>query len=129
VAYNIPTVASFRALYPEFSAVPDANVQFALDQAQGRVDGSWTPANATLGILYFTAHLLAVGILSANQVDTGGQLVSSERIGEMSLSYKNISSYMVTALESSLSLQLLTTPYGRSYNELCTLENPAVLVI
>jgi hypothetical protein len=53
-----PTVAEFRAVFPEFVAATDLQIEFYLFQGMQWVDTYWFPYDAKLAVLYAAAHFL-----------------------------------------------------------------------
>lgn len=65
-------ITTFRALYPQFASAttfPDAAIQMQFDQATGYVSadtyGDMTEAARTSALYLMTAHLLALGVIIA----------------------------------------------------------------
>ena len=71
-----PTVAEFRAMFPEFSDMSDATVQLSIDTGMLWVDTFWSPYDAKLGVMYAAAHYLQM-----HQLATGGALGEGESGG------------------------------------------------
>lgn len=73
-----PSVAEFRAVFPEFVWATDAQVQFYIDTALTWVDTYWFPVDAKLAVMYAAAHLLSWhdktsgGVLSSGEGGSGG---------------------------------------------------------
>ena len=117
------TVLSMRLKFPEFSDVSDAELQNDIDEAFRGVDADiWLPGDFDLAWMYLAAHYRMVTI--SRTASASGQLVSSERIGEISITYKTPE---LPQVESSS--DLTTTPYGVRYLEYCHLNFPPVAVI
>jgi hypothetical protein len=68
-----PTVAEFRAMFPEFSEVSDAMIQLRLEEGMGWVDSFWYPIDAKFAVLYAAAHFL-----SLHDQASGGKISSGE---------------------------------------------------
>jgi hypothetical protein len=60
MAYVPPTVAEFKAAFPSFVDVPDAQVQFALDEAQLYVDDCWIEEFRRPAVMLYAAHALTL---------------------------------------------------------------------
>ena len=118
----VPSAANVRLKFPEFRDESDASIEFALEEAQRNVDDSWIAGDQVLGLYYYAAHVLMVEI--SRRESASGQMVRSETIGRMSITYA--SPTQPTATEGS---DLTTTPYGTRYLDLVTKSNPAVIVI
>jgi hypothetical protein len=68
-----PTVAEFRAMFPQFAAVSDEQVQLYLDIAMGWVDTFWFPVDAKLAVMFAAAHYLYLNDLaSGGTISSGG---------------------------------------------------------
>jgi hypothetical protein len=69
-----PTVAEFRAVFPEFAAASDAQVEFYLFTGMQWVDTYWAPIDAKLAVMYAAAHFLWVQSQASGgtSLDTGG---------------------------------------------------------
>lgn len=110
---------------PAFNNVDDATVEFALEEAIvacGQIgDGNWIDdANQTLGIMYYAAHLMQVAIMRYGSGGTG-QIVSSERIGELSITY--------AVPPPNAPIDFTMTIYGERFLGLVRANFPAVLVV
>lgn len=70
MAYTAPTVADFRAAFPEFTDPPvsDNTVQFWLDRAARDVDESWTEADYSFAIMVRAADLMAGQGIGASEI-------------------------------------------------------------
>lgn len=71
MAHTPPTLAQFRALFPEFADVADASVQFALDEATRFVTTQWIERDYQPAIMFLAAHFLFLAKLGADEI-TGG---------------------------------------------------------
>ena len=68
-----PTVAEFRARFPEFNDIPDTQVQQAIDDASCWVDTSWLATachDCTTAMAFLAAHYLALGLVAAEMLPT-----------------------------------------------------------
>lgn len=101
-----PNVISFKTQFPEFSNVDDTTVQIALDECEQYVDDSWGDQQIP-ATMFLAAHLLSIAQQGSA---TGGQMITSERIGQISVSYA-ASGGAVGAGESMLT----NTIYGRQF--------------
>lgn len=97
-------VVAFKSFFPQLAGIDDGVLQTAIDEASLYVDDSWG-TDATVAIYYLAAHFASVGQAAAA---TGGQVVTSEHIGQISVSYAATSASSSTSGYPSLS----TTPYG-----------------
>ena len=71
-----PTVAEFRAMFPEFSDVDDAHIQVYLDIAMEWVDTYWFPRDAKVAVMYAAAHFL-----SLHDQASGGEISGEGEVG------------------------------------------------
>jgi len=67
-----PTVAEFRALFPEFAGVSDERIQVNLDIAMMWVDTFWNPYDAKVAVMYAAAHYLSLHDQAAGGAISGG---------------------------------------------------------
>ena len=73
-----PSIAEFRAVFPEFAWASDEQVQFYIDTAMQWIDVWWFPIDAKLATMYAAAHLLSLhdktsdGVLSSGSGGSGG---------------------------------------------------------
>ena len=118
----VPTTINFKMKFPEFQNVPDATVEFFIEEASFFVDDGWLQDTQTLGILYLAAHYLQMSIITAQSAT--GQIITSERMGEIGVTYAN--PLQITEKEPG---DWLLTVYGRRYRELCWINNPPVAII
>lgn len=116
------TTVSMKLKFPEFESETDASVGFALEEAARNVDSTWLPGDRDLGLMYLAAHYLTVSI-SRRESGTD-QLVASERMGEMSITYA-----VPKLPDSASSSDLTTTPYGTRFLELAHLNHPPVMIV
>lgn len=75
------TVTAMQAKFPEFATLTPAAIGFALEEGQLYVgDGSTfvNQANAQLACMLYSAHVLAVGLMTAESGT--GQIATSESI-------------------------------------------------
>lgn len=121
VPVNMPTARSMKFKFPEFREIDDGTIELALEEAFATCDGDWVDeANRALGITYYTAHLLKVSQMYAASGASGG-LVSSERIGELSVSY--------SVPDQNKTIDFTMTPYGERFLSLLRQNFPAVLTV
>jgi len=84
-----PTVAEFRAMFPEFSDVDDAHIQVYLDIAMEWVDTFWYPRDAKVASMYAAAHFLSLhdqasgGEISGEGEAGGGGGVVDPEVGKI----------------------------------------------
>ena len=120
----VPTAVNLKMKFPEFAIVPDASAEFAIEEASRWVDDSWLPNDQTLAILYLAAHLLMVSIIRAQSAT--GQIITSERMGEISVTYLTSS---LLPSQTHFSSDLLTTLYGTRYLEMAHVNVPPIAII
>lgn len=116
MAYELPSVATFRARFPEFVAetYSDDAVGFALADAGRQVDSTWLEEDYEPAVLHLAAHLLSLSVSGAEAL--GDDEIRSISIGPLSLSYGDRASAAV----------LTSTPYGQVFAGLRRRNVPAV---
>jgi len=112
------SVQSMRLRFGEFSELDDGPIQFAIDEAARQVDNSWMSADIIPAISYLAAHYLAVASSSA---DVGGRAITSESIGQISVSY--------AVGQAGSTTELKSTTYGERFLSLMRRNHPAVAII
>lgn len=133
MAYVVPTPDDFFNRFPVFGEKDPVQVQALITEASGKVDNSWLEADYAPAILYLTAHLL---VLDASQEDEdpaigpagSGQVISSESISGMSVSYFNPSS-SPTNRGGMVASELEMTEYGRRFRALLINNRGGPLVV
>jgi hypothetical protein len=83
----LPNVVAFKSMFPDFADIDDTVVQIALDSASLFVDESWGDSQAA-ATMYLGAHFLS---MASTTSDTSGQIITSESIGRISVSYASAS--------------------------------------
>lgn len=119
----IPTATSMKLKFPEFQSQADATLEFAIEEATRMVDDTWLEKDQTLALMYYAAHVMEVTIARAES-GAGGQLIKSETIGRMSISYGNASDQKTASFED-----LTSTLYGTRFLDLLKLNHPAVAIV
>ena len=145
-----PTVAEFRAMFPEFSEVSDPTVQLYLDIGMQWIAPFWYPIDAKLAAMYAAAHYLSLhdnatgGTISGGEDELGGggavdpevgkiwtktvrfrdRQVTYERVGAAAEKQKSSGSEAAASAEFWES-----TPYGQMYLSLRRRNVPHVAVI
>jgi len=104
----MPTTTDFKNRFTEFSAIPDARIQLFLDDSALIVSNNWGSLR-DLGILYLTAHYVAV----ANITDTGSTS-SPKNIASKSVEGVSVTYGTTEATESKYSYYD-STSYGKRY--------------
>jgi Protein of unknown function (DUF4054) len=78
-----PNVVAFKSIFPDFADVDDTLVQIALDAAGRFVDDTWGTSQVA-ATMFLSAHFLS---MASTTSDTSGQIITSESIGRISVSY------------------------------------------
>ena len=118
----VPSAVNLKMRFPEFAAVPDATVEFAIEEAARWVDDSWLPNDQILAILYLACHYMAIAAMAATSA--GGQPIASTRMGEISVTYVT-----PPAIGEATSSDLLQTWYGRRFRDILHANFPPIAVI
>jgi len=125
MAYDLPTVADFRTKFPELEAdLEDSEIQALLDEAARSVDDTWTAGDFKNAILYLAAHNQMTMANTAAFID-GDQLITSESIGGISVSYSTAG---VTSSANSSSI-CAGSEYGQRYLALLRKNIPAFTIV
>jgi len=121
----VPSAANMKFKFPEFAGIDDGTIEFALEEAWVACgSGDWVDdANLALGLMYYAAHLLQVSILRTSSGN--GQIISSERIGELSVSYAAPNKNTQSGTQSDFTM----TMYGQRFLDLAYKNFPAVTVV
>lgn len=114
------TAKSMQEKFPALAgAQPVATIEFAIEEARRHVDQTWVPGDQIRAMMWYTAHLLALGVMTGESGT--GQMVSSENITGL-----GSQTYVVAPWDACL---LETTIYGRRYLELLKLSFGGGLVV
>jgi hypothetical protein len=121
-----PSAESMKFKFPEFQNIPDATIEFALEEAKLACGafgtGYWiNNANQTVAVMYLAGHILQLSIQRA-QSGTG-QVIASESTPELSVTYA-----VPQQPDLSKPLNYTTTFYGIKFLELAEKNFPPVLV-
>lgn len=124
---TIPSASNLKFKFPAFINVSDGEVELAIEEAVVTCNGwgaddasGWIDdANLTLGIMYYAAHILQVAIMRAGSGT--GQIISSERIGELSVAY--------SVPNQNMPIDFTMTIYGERFLGLVRKNFPAVLTV
>jgi hypothetical protein len=123
-AANPLNIASFKSTFPELASIDDSVLQTALDQAALFIDNTiWSAQDVLAGTFYLAAHFV---FTAQSTSGTGGQTISSERIGEIAVTYavtRGASSTRVTY--PSLS----NSNYGLMYLTLMRRNSPSIAIV
>ena len=128
--YDPVTTDDFIARFPIFADAEQTQLDALLLEAQGIVTTTWRAADYKPAILYYMAHMLALdGSQEDGEVAVGpsgaGQIIASESISGMSVSYFNSAASRSSKSESDYA----TTEYGRRFARLLDLNFYGPLVI
>lgn len=130
MSYTPPTAAEFKARFPEFIDVPDAQIDVLLMEAGLMVDNSWSSQDDfTMGRLYLAAHLLSEQQEAGSGEEGGGGMVgdvASESFGPLSITYNRGGS---SSSSSDFVSTYSTTFYGRRFLALLRVNKPAIVAI
>lgn len=104
------TAASFKTLFPEFTATADDRVTMFLAMAARRVSSVWFGDATDEAVCYLAAHTITVVGTGQGSAGTSGP-VTAESVGDVSVQYG-------APLSSSLNAQdadLRSTGYGKQF--------------
>lgn len=126
--YTAPTLADFRARFPEYpvTSVSDESVNLLLTEAGRQVDDTWTEGDYKIAILYLTAHYATI---IKRSVATGGsvdQVVRQVRFRDRTVVFGYSGAVGAGSDQTSSNDQTL---YGQLFEELLQRNIPAILVI
>ena len=147
-----PTIAEFRAAFPEFASASDDQVQMAIDTAMTWVDVWWFWPDAKLAVMYAAAHYLWLHDKTSGGLITGGGAsgggtppvidseagliwVKSVRFRDRSVTYDRVSgaaggeSSKTEHITSSSEDFWNSSPYGQLYLSFRRRNVPHVAVI
>lgn len=102
------TTTDFKTRFPEFTATDDARIQLFLNDSALVVSDKWG-ALRDIGILYLSAHLLAVSQLTDSGSTSSPKNIVSKSVEGVSVSYSG-----GDTTESKYSFYD-TTSYGKRY--------------
>lgn len=105
---TLPTATEFKARFPVFNSVLDANVTTALLEASRMVSESWEEADYDLGAMLYAAHILTLdGFSSSSSSEMQG--FRRVRVGPVELE---------ATAESASFGELRSTQYGIRFEAL-----------
>lgn len=116
-----PNVAAFVSMFPEFDSVDDTSVTIALEQAGQFVDDTWGNSESD-AIMYLAAHFMALAQMTAQ---SGGRLVSSERIGQIQVTYAAAAAVSVSTGGNPLG----STSYGRIFQDILSGLGLGIMIV
>lgn len=118
---NAPTLADFRAFFPEFDSIADPVIEAYLARTLGYLNTSNWGTCYYLASLYYTAHLVALdnNNRSSTSTDANGNVVTPSQAGVTTSASagglsQGFSSVGITVSNAWLS----RTNYGQQYVEL-----------
>ena len=148
---KLPTVPLFRARFPEFAEISEAQIAMAIEDASCWADGSWMSqcCDCTRAMMFLTAHFLTLQKIAAaalcslqpcsgepggsgGTVLQGGQ-VTSLRFETMGVSF-SAPQFAADALARAggaggQPYSFASTPYGQMFLDLLKVNQPAVMVV
>lgn len=119
-------VVAFKSMFPAMAQYDDGILQTALDEAGQFVDEDvWTPTDFVSATYYLAAHFVFTAQISSS----GGQTISSERIGQISVTYSVTSAVNPKSGIGTGYSGLLNSDYGRMYLALLTRNSPGIAIV
>ena len=122
-----PTLADFRARFPEFANAGDPQVSAILSEASAEIGADWLEKDKATAALYLAAHMLAgsggLGGPGASGVAVSGP-VRSRSVGDVSVTFAGVegSGYGSKSIYAS-------TGYGQRFLQLARRNFPAVAIV
>lgn len=102
---NPPSLADFRAKFPDMSGISDAIVTDALASASRRIGSDWADDDKEPAALLLAAHILTIeGYFGSTIVE--GRSITSRKVGDVSVTFDKASK---TGLSE--------TVFGRSFRD------------
>jgi hypothetical protein len=114
--------ANMKLRFPEFATTPDAQIEFAIEEASRSIDTSWIEKDRLTAWMYLAAHYLMA--LKQAGVSGTGQEIASERFADFSVTYRQQGTEKSGDLDDFSS-----TLYGRRFLKLNKLSHPAIAVV
>lgn len=119
----VPNVAAFKTMFPSMADVDDTMVQIALDQAGLYIDDTWIASDIAEATFYLAGHFLTAAQATS---ESGGRLVTSERIGQISVTYAAAATVSAT---SGSYPSLSTSSYGLMFITLLQRNSPGIAIV
>jgi hypothetical protein len=113
---------TFKNRFHRFKDVPDARIEFAIEEAALSVDWTWEQYQ-TQGMLYMTAHVLMREIMHAAS-GTGQEVASESFAGVLSVTYRPSEQ----SVDKDIG-DLSTTFYGQRVLDIMARVHTAVAVV
>lgn len=112
MAYDVPTAASLKALYPAFAAVADATIDAHLTRASTEAaDTSWPEAEYGPAVIDYAAHRMALLDIGAH-----GEVAGYVQAGVTGIKTGNFEArFNERTVGKASAGKLDATPYGRAY--------------
>lgn len=112
MAYDVPTAAALKALFPAFAAVADATVEAHIAQAATTAaDDSWPEAEYGPGVMEFAAHRMALLSIGAH-----GEVAGYVQAGVTGIKTGNFEArFNERTVGRASGGKLDATPYGQAY--------------
>ena len=114
--------SNMKLRFPEFADVPDAQIEFAIEEASRAIDTTWLEKDRLTAWMYLAAHYVMVSLQRA--ASGTGQEIASERFADFTLTYRE------SKLENPGDLDDYdSTAYGKRFVKLARLNHPPIMVI
>lgn len=115
MAYVEPTPTTFKARYPEFSAVDDALITLVIAEAVDQVGETWLERDRARAQMLLVAHTLTMegepGRSSTGQGAAGTGLIKRDKVGDVETEFAGAAASGGSADAAGYSL----TTYGREF--------------
>lgn len=126
---QVISATAVKIKFPEFVDKPDTQIEMAIEEAALEVDSTWDktseggPNYQIVGMLYMTAHILAVQTAMAAS-GTGQRIASESFAGVVSVTYQTDPTPGDVSIKD-----LSSTAYGLRVQDFMSRLFPAVMVI
>jgi len=104
------TPTTFKVRFPEFGPIADPRIQLFLDDADLVLNESFWGDKYDLGIAYYTAHYLQIGIEAENGNSGSSGPIVSQSVDGVSIAFGQAN----TPTDQS-DIQYASTSYGQRY--------------
>jgi hypothetical protein len=130
MAYVAPTPTTFKARYPEFTAVSDVLVQLVLDEAIAQVGDTWLERDRARAQMLLAAHMLTMeGEPARTNTGSGVGLsgaVKRRKVGDVETEFAGLGG---GGSGGSVATGYAATIYGQQYLTLLRQNFPAIAVV
>lgn len=109
---SAPTAAEIKARYPALATIPDATVEFAIEDALPWFDEARWGGFFAQGFAAFVAHTLVVDSAAAKNPAAASGPVAEKKVGDVSVKYAPLT------LSKPSDAAFATTTYGLRYLQL-----------